>query len=60
MKCPLCQHRTFSAGVLSTVEEQPGRKEVSQRRVCSNPKCNHHFKVEIVYKANVPDPPEAA
>ncbi len=61
MKCPLCGSRTFSAGSLQTVVDKPGRKEYFQRRVCSKPECNHHFKVEVILDASThPEPPEAA
>lgn len=64
MKCPKCGHPSFSAGSLYTVVDKPGYKHSRQRRVCSNPKCKHHFKNDVIMDASnahsPPDPPDAA
>jgi len=61
MRCPKCGHKSFAQGTTQTVKDSPGRKEVLQYRVCSNPVCRHHFEAQVVYDAGLPpDPPQAA
>lgn len=61
MRCPRCGWKSFSQGTPLTTKNEPGHMEVLQRRVCSNPRCRHHFKVAIIKRADLPpDPPDAA
>jgi len=57
----MCGHRSFQQSTTQTIVDDPGRKEISQRRVCSNPACRHHFKAEAIWTAErPPEPPRAA